>query len=111
MVKVLKRNGHSVEFDKYKIINAIEKAMMETESGVDSDLSEKLADLGHKVIGIDNMLGGYDDNVPKNIEFQICTNATIMPPKDILDKFLLQNLRRLFGAQYSRICPKLWPKL
>ena len=34
-----------------------------------SHLSEKLVDLGHSVVGIDNMLGGYQDNVPKNIEF------------------------------------------
>ena len=34
-----------------------------------SHLSEKLSIMGHNVIGIDNMLGGYDDNVPKNIEF------------------------------------------
>ena len=34
-----------------------------------SHLSEKLVVLGHKVVGIDNMIGGYDDNVPKNIEF------------------------------------------
>ena len=34
-----------------------------------SHLSEKLVQLGHKVVGIDNMLGGYDDNVPKGIEF------------------------------------------
>ena len=34
-----------------------------------SHLSEKLADMGYKVVGIDNMIGGYDDNVPKNIEF------------------------------------------
>ena len=34
-----------------------------------SHLSEKLADLGHDVIGIDNMLGGYEDNVPKKIQF------------------------------------------
>ena len=34
-----------------------------------SHLGEKLANLGHKVVGIDNMLGGYEDNVPKNIEF------------------------------------------
>ena len=34
-----------------------------------SHLAEKLVDLGHKVIGIDNMLGGYEDNVPKGIEF------------------------------------------
>ena len=34
-----------------------------------SHLSEKLSDLGHQVIGIDNMIGGYEDNVPKNIKF------------------------------------------
>ena len=34
-----------------------------------SHLAEKFSDLGHKVIGLDNMLGGYEDNVPKNIEF------------------------------------------
>jgi UDP-glucose 4-epimerase len=34
-----------------------------------SHLSEKLSKSGHKVIGIDNMIGGYQDNVPKNIEF------------------------------------------
>ena len=34
-----------------------------------SHLSEKLSAIGHEVIGIDNMIGGYDDNVPKNIKF------------------------------------------
>ena len=32
-----------------------------------SHLSENLANLGHEVIGVDNMIGGYDDNIPKNI--------------------------------------------
>ena len=34
-----------------------------------SHLAEKLSVLGHEVVGIDNMIGGYKDNVPKNIEF------------------------------------------
>ena len=34
-----------------------------------SHLAEKLVYLGHEVVGIDNMLGGYEDNVPKNIDF------------------------------------------
>ena len=34
-----------------------------------SHLSEKLLKLGHKVVGIDYMIGGYKDNIPKNIEF------------------------------------------
>jgi len=34
-----------------------------------SHLSEKLVELGHSVIGIDNMIGGYEDNIPNKIEF------------------------------------------
>ena len=34
-----------------------------------SHLSEQLSGLGHKVIGIDNMIGGYKDNIPKGVEF------------------------------------------
>ena len=34
-----------------------------------SHLSEKLAEMGSNVIGIDNMIGGYPDNIPKNISF------------------------------------------
>ena len=34
-----------------------------------SHLAEKLVKLGHEVVGIDNMLGGYEDNVPKKIQF------------------------------------------
>ena len=33
-----------------------------------SHLAEKLAKMGNHVVGIDNMQGGYADNVPKNIE-------------------------------------------
>ena len=34
-----------------------------------SHLAEKLSELNYQVIGIDNMSGGYKDNIPKNIEF------------------------------------------
>ena len=34
-----------------------------------SHLVEKLHNLGHSIIGIDNMMGGYEDNINKNIEF------------------------------------------
>ena len=34
-----------------------------------SHLCEKLLNLQHKVIGIDNMIGGDRDNLPKNLEF------------------------------------------
>tara|TARA_B110000438_G_C15769968_1_gene631408 strand:- start:244 stop:1260 length:1017 start_codon:yes stop_codon:yes gene_type:complete len=34
-----------------------------------SHLAEKLSEMKHEVIGVDNMVGGYKDNVPKNIKF------------------------------------------
>ena len=34
-----------------------------------SHLAEKLSELNHKVIGVDNMSGGYKDNIPKNVKF------------------------------------------
>ena len=34
-----------------------------------SHLAVKLSDLGHNVIGIDNMMGGYEDNIPSKITF------------------------------------------
>ena len=34
-----------------------------------SHLAEKLSQMNNKVIGVDNMIGGYEDNVPKNINF------------------------------------------
>ena len=34
-----------------------------------SHLAEKLIELGHTVVGIDNMIGGYKDNIPNDVEF------------------------------------------
>ena len=34
-----------------------------------SHLADKLQKMGHQIIGIDNMLCGYKDNIPKDIEF------------------------------------------
>ena len=34
-----------------------------------SHLSQKLSESGNQIVGVDNMMGGYEDNIPKNIEF------------------------------------------
>ena len=34
-----------------------------------SHLAEKLEKMGHQIVGVDNMIGGYMDNIPKNIKF------------------------------------------
>ena len=34
-----------------------------------SHIATKLADMGHEVLGVDNMSGGYKDNIPTNVKF------------------------------------------
>jgi len=34
-----------------------------------SHLCEKLKSLGHEIVGVDNMIGGYRDNIPNDIKF------------------------------------------
>ena len=43
-MQVRKRNGNLVEFEGEKIVIAIEKAMAETEAGVDSSVSKEIAE-------------------------------------------------------------------
>nr|DAO94733.1 MAG TPA: anaerobic ribonucleoside triphosphate reductase [Caudoviricetes sp.] len=43
MENVIKRDGSTVPFDKGKIVTAIEKAMADTDAGVDKELAEKIA--------------------------------------------------------------------
>ncbi len=49
-----------------------------------SHLSEKLVQLGHKVVGIDNMIGGYQDNVPKGVDFHNIDCCEIKKLKPIM---------------------------
>lgn len=44
MLKVEKRNGMIVDFDGEKIVNAICKAMVETEQGIDEKIAKEIAD-------------------------------------------------------------------
>ena len=49
MNKVTKRDGRIVNFDKTKIINAIEKAMKRTKKGIDNSIAEKIANSIEKI--------------------------------------------------------------
>ena len=49
-----------------------------------SHLAEKLADSGYSVVGIDNMIGGYKDNVPKNITFHNIDCCNLNEVKEIM---------------------------
>ena len=51
-----------------------------------SHLSEQLANLGHEVIGIDSMIGGYKDNIPNNIKFHHIDCCDFQKVKTIMSK-------------------------
>ena len=67
-----------MSFDKKKIL------VTGAAGFLGSHLSEKLSDLGHDVIGIDNMIGGYEDNVPKNIKFHKIDCCDLKKVQDIM---------------------------
>ncbi|MBN2259293.1 MAG: ribonucleoside-triphosphate reductase, adenosylcobalamin-dependent [Clostridiales bacterium] len=50
MYKVIKRDGSIAEFNKSKIVKAIENAMLETEAGVDSEISSEISNRIEKII-------------------------------------------------------------
>ena len=49
-----------------------------------SHLAEQLAKMNYSVVGIDNMIGGYPDNVPKNIDFHQIDCCDLNQVKKIL---------------------------
>lgn len=72
-MQIIKRDGRKVEFDKQRITNAIEKAMEETEIGIDRTLSNKIA---------------------INIEKSIKPEATVEEISDIVEKKLMASSRK-----------------
>jgi len=51
-----------------------------------SHLAENLSKLGHEVIGIDSMIGGYKDNIPKNIKFHKIDCCDFEKVKEIMSQ-------------------------
>jgi len=51
-----------------------------------SHLSEKLSEMNHEVIGVDNMIGGYLDNVPKSIKFYNFDCCNLKKMNEIMKK-------------------------
>ena len=62
-----------------------------------SHLAEQLSKMNHNVIGVDNMIGGYKDNIPKNIEFfeLDCCNLKKMNQ-------VMKNVNIVYGSTVGR---------
>ncbi|ABR50592.1 ribonucleoside-triphosphate reductase, adenosylcobalamin-dependent [Alkaliphilus metalliredigens QYMF] len=82
MVQVMKRDGRAVFFDSEKIIHAIEKAMAETTSGIDQNLSREIA---------------------KTIELEIdksLTSIHVEDIQDIVENLLMDSNRKDVAKRY-----------
>lgn len=89
MVKISKRSGNSVEFDGTKIILAIEKAMMETESGVDRELSESIA---KKIY--DALMGSDTPIDVEMIQDMVEDQLMSSPRRDVAKKYIIYRNER-----------------
>ena len=85
MIYIIKRNGNQVEFDKEKIINAINKAFIE----VDGQL--------------------YEDDTAKDIADEIYSyaerqtaNLTVETIQDLIEDYLMRSERRDVARSYIR---------
>jgi len=65
-------------FKKYKIL------ITGVAGFLGSHLADKLIELGHKVVGVDNMMGGYEDNVPKDVEFHKIDCCDLKKVKEVM---------------------------
>jgi len=67
-------------------MNKISKKILVTGAAgfLGSHLAEKLSKMNHKVIGVDNMIGGYKDNVPSNIEFYDFDCCNLQKMNDVM---------------------------
>ena len=49
-----------------------------------SHLADKLKNMGYEIVGIDNMLGGYEDNIPKGVEFHKGDCCSLEKVKEVM---------------------------
>lgn len=85
-MKVIKRDGREMNFDKQKVIDAIEGAMKDTELGIDNELSLKIANHIEK-IEKENMTV---DEISDIIEKRLMTSSR----KDVAKQFIIYRNQR-----------------
>lgn len=89
MTKIVKRDGTLVEFEASKIIDAIQRAMMETKEGVDLNISREIAE------NIENNVENKKDLI-KVEEIQDLVEDLLMgsPRKDVAKRYILYRYER-----------------
>lgn len=92
MVKVIKRDGREVEFDKQKIVNAITLAMVRTDLGVDHVLAQAIADK------IEDEVQAYDNSAQaisiEKIQDMVESNLMASDRREVAKEYILYRAER-----------------
>ena len=69
-----------------------------------SHLAEKLSEMNHEIIGVDNMSSGYEDNIPKDIEFHNsdCCDFNKMNNISYYEQYKIKYLYIIKISRYQR---------
>jgi adenosylcobalamin-dependent ribonucleoside-triphosphate reductase len=87
-LEVVKRDGKTVAFDKYKIIKAVENAMRETLKGVDTKISNYIAEQ------VEEILQGHENITVEDIQDLIEILLMETPRKDVAKRYILYRNER-----------------
>ena len=87
-MEIIKRNGRTVPFDKRKIIKAVENAMQETLKGIDSKISQYIAEQTEEI------LEGHKNITVEDIQDLIETLLMETPRKDVAKRYILYRSER-----------------
>ena len=82
MLKVEKRNGMIVDFDGDKIVNAISKAMAETEIGIDDNIAKQISDKAYD--SFKNLDVVHIEKIQDFVEIQLMKSRPDVAKKYIL---------------------------
>lgn len=83
-MQIQKRDGRIVDFDNERIVNAIEKAMIETIDGVDKKLSRRISDSIRKEIETNESISTVED-IQDLVEKKLMSSDR----KDVAKKYIL----------------------
>ena len=98
-IKIKKRNGDIVDFDKLKIINAINNAFLEVDGVLyETDTAQDIAD---EIEAVAKILFDHPDNKILTVE-QI---------QDLVEDYLMRSERRDVARSYIRYLRKKWQEL
>ena len=107
MLKVEKRNSMIVDFEGEKIVNAISKAMAETEIGVDKEVAEKIADKAYDYFS--NLEVVHIEKIQDFVEIELMKTRPDVAKKYILYRDERARLRK-YGWQMTDLQRDIYEK-